>query len=387
MMNTVTSTDDLALTRRQLVVRDTLTFLSLSAIVLALFFATLFLFRSFTQHRAVLARRWLLRGEMDLKQEHPAQAVQSLEVALDYAPGDTSAELLLARALAAAGRTEEATSYFLELWGAEPGSGVINLELARLAARRGEPQEAINSFRAAIYGTWEGDGAARRLAIRLELARYLQEQGQVDAARAELLVAGGNAAGDPATDMRIAELLERSGDLSDARRLYDRAARTSGDSTAALSASGRVAYEMGDFPTAQRLLGKALAQSTAGHPDSNLEEMLHVTDEVLALVPTMNLSDAERVRRILAMREIARRRTAACAQSSGSDGATQMGARLAMPEATLTARALRGNDDRQRAAIRLTYEVVAAGKSCTATPSLEDRALALLAEYNQGLAH
>ena len=61
----------------------------------------------------------------------------------------------------------------MNLWVTQPGDGFINLELARLSAKKKDPQNAIKYYRASIYGTWEGDGVVRRREVRLELARYL----------------------------------------------------------------------------------------------------------------------------------------------------------------------------------------------------------------------
>src|SRR5271170_6180994 len=123
--------------KRKLVVRDTVALLTLLIVTLVLFTATVFLYRAFSDMRDRLAQRWLERGEAALHSGHPAEAVEDLRSALAYAPGQRNIEIDLAEALAGAGRTQEATSYFTTLWEAEPGSGIINLQLARLAARQG----------------------------------------------------------------------------------------------------------------------------------------------------------------------------------------------------------------------------------------------------------
>ena len=82
----------------------------------------------------------------------------ALRTALSYAPGTTSYEQLLAQALGQAGHTEESYSYFMSLWTATPGDGSINLQLARLEAKRGHRPSATNFYRASINGTGEGDG-------------------------------------------------------------------------------------------------------------------------------------------------------------------------------------------------------------------------------------
>ena len=134
--------------KRRLILRDSLAFLSLTAVTIALFAVTLFLFRSFAAHRTELGKRWSDRGRAALRQNQPEQAIDSLRTALSYSPGERAYELLLAEALADAGHTEEAYNYFSGLWDAEPGSGFINLQLARLAAEKKEQAAAINFYRA-----------------------------------------------------------------------------------------------------------------------------------------------------------------------------------------------------------------------------------------------
>ena len=150
-------TDELSSAKRRLIFRDAVTFLGLILVTAVLLAITLFLFRSFTAHRAELAQRWSGRGQNALNQGHPEEAIVALRTALSYAPDENSYELLLAQALGDAGHLDESYNYFLGLWDAEPGNGFINLRLARLAAKKRDTQAAINSYHAAIYGTWEGD--------------------------------------------------------------------------------------------------------------------------------------------------------------------------------------------------------------------------------------
>jgi len=179
--------------RRKLFLRDSLTFFVLTLATIVLFVLTLLLFRSFTTHRADLAIRWAARGETALKQGHPDQAVPALRTALIYAPETRSYQMMLAQALGNSGHAEEATNYFLNLWEAQPGDGVINLQLARLARQRGASEEAIRYYRAAIFGNWGGEGVERRREARLELANYLIDQGNLTMAQTELLIAASNA--------------------------------------------------------------------------------------------------------------------------------------------------------------------------------------------------
>jgi tetratricopeptide (TPR) repeat protein len=209
---------------RRLILRDSLAILSLTLITLVLFAITLFLFRSFTAHRASLAQSSAVLGARELAANHSADAVLDLRNALAYAPGTRAYELLLAQALGEAGHTEESYTYFLGLSDAEPGNGFINLELARLAARRNDPVAAVNFYSASINGTWPGDGVARRADVRMELARYLIENHRPAEARMDLLIVAGNAPDDYDRDRTLADLFEQADDPDDAATYYQKAA-------------------------------------------------------------------------------------------------------------------------------------------------------------------
>lgn len=215
--------------RRRLILRDSVGILTLLLITAALFAVTLFLFRSFSAHRADLAQRWSTRGRAALTAGKPDEAIMALRTALAYAPGTRDDELLLAEALDQTGRPEqvdESYQYFMSLWNADPGSGPVNLQLARLERRRRQVDDAINFYRAAIYGTWQGAGLEQRAAARLELAQYLIEQRDLDAARLELLIAGGDTPESYDRDMQIGGLLEQASDPDDAVTYYRRALKT-----------------------------------------------------------------------------------------------------------------------------------------------------------------
>src|SRR6185437_14555862 len=97
------SKTEVSLAKRRLFLRDSLTFVVLTLLTGVLFLVTLFLFRSFTSHRAELAVRWSGRGKAALDAGKPDQAMVALRTALSYAPDTRSYELLLAQALADSG--------------------------------------------------------------------------------------------------------------------------------------------------------------------------------------------------------------------------------------------------------------------------------------------
>jgi tetratricopeptide (TPR) repeat protein len=302
--------------KRKILIRDAVALLTLLVITAALFTATLFLFRSFSNLRSRLGKRWLTRGEAALHSDRPDLAVEDLRSALAYSPGQRSIEIELAEALAAAGRTQEAISYFNTLWEAEPGNGTINLQLARLAVKQKNQTAALENYRASIYGTWEGDGTIRRREVRLELIDYLISIGHFDEARSELLIALGNAPDDPKVKLDIAALMEKAGDPFNAAEIYKTTLRHSPPNLVALLGAGRTTLEMGHFAEARNYLQKTLAQPGAASELAQqlpeIHDLLNDAVQTLLLYPSPALSQLAQAERTLKDRNLAHTRLNEC---------------------------------------------------------------------------
>lgn len=408
----VTETAEAAFLRRRVILHDSLAFLSIAVVTLVLFGITLLLFRSFSAHQDALARRWSKRG-VDAMQAHRAgEAVVALRTALSYAPDTRAYQLLLAQALGEAGRVDESYNYFEELWQTQPGDGFINLELARLAARRGDTNAAIQFYRASIYGTWEGDGVARRAQVRLELGKYLIAHRQYAQARMELQITGGNSPETRELDETIAELLEQAQDPADAWNFYGKAIALQPHDPELLERAGRLAYGLARYDTAHKLLTRAEAARADAKlpPDPALGAQAAQAARLLDLDAPASLPNAERVRRIVADREIAKSRLDACiaaavppnAGEHPTGGATANGqaamaqsstvpaslaaiaSRWSSPEATANAAGLRRDPALQDAALVLVDETeLTAAKTC-APATGDDALLVQLAQHSAG---
>jgi tetratricopeptide (TPR) repeat protein len=376
--------------KRRLILRDFLTFLSLALLTAVLFAVTLFLFRSFAFHRAELAQRWSDRGRAALSSGHPDQAIVAFRTALSYAPEERSYELLLAQALGDAGHTDESYNYFLGLWETQPGDGFINLRLARLAAARKDMQAAINYYRGAIYGTWEGDGTVRRREVRLELARYLIAHHDLSSARTELLVAGGNAPDDMGLALILAPLLEQAGAPADALNYYRKALAREPDNRTALEAAGRVEYEFGNYEEAYRLLEHAEREhegedTGADELPSPVRTMMETSARIVALAPRIGLPAKERAARILKLRETARKRFAACnAQAGAASGMPSplqaLAARWTSKEATVGQTGLMDDPTVQDAVMKLVFDTEVQTSQICGAPTGDDALLLQLAK-------
>ena len=360
--------------RRKLILHDSLAFLALIAITGVLLALTLFLFRSFMSHRASLGQSWNGQGRAALLEHQPQQAVAAFRAALSYAPGDHGDEILLAQALAAAGHTDEAYNYYRELWEVHPGDGSVNLQLARLAAKKRQSQDAINFYRASLYGTWEGDGIQRRRAVRLELAEYLIQEHQPAAARAELLVASGNAPDTPATDLTLAKMLEQAGAAPDAMDFYQKALAQEPKNLEALQGAGRLAYNSADYATARALLQRA---AQAGPLNAQDAFRLSQAQRLRELAPSETLPLPERMTRILSLRRIAKTRLDSC-PAMRTD--TTLQARWTGPDGTANRSALTRDPKKEAATLQLIYDTeLAASKSGCPAATGDDALLLLLA--------
>ncbi len=307
-------------TKRSVLLRDGLIVLVLCLVTVALFGVTLFLFKSFEEHRSDLGRRWSARGRLALLQGRPEQAAGALRTALSYTPDDYPDQLSLAQALAGAGHLEAANNYFVSLWEVHPGDGFLNLQLARLARARGSAGEAINYYRASVFGSWEQNGVQRRREVRLELADYLAQRGEVPAAQAELLIAAGNAPErDERLRVQIADRLRTLGDLQDALHFYDAAAAQDPRDRQAQESAGRVDYQTGNYPAAVVRLTAAAelerhAKNSGGEAAvAELTRMANEARRIPELSLSRDLPAERRAEHLVLDAGIAQRRLKGCA--------------------------------------------------------------------------
>lgn len=311
--------------RRRLIVQDSLSLVSLTLITIAIAVLTYFFFHSFTEHRSVLEIRWYERGKAAMAAGHPAEAAEDFRSALSFTSSNTDYQMALAEALAASGRTEEAAAYFSTLHDAEPGDGYLNLQLARLAVRRGNSQQAIDYYQTALNGLWRGQGTARRLQIRLELAQYFISLGRPIEAQGQLLAAEGNSLDNPAALFQIANLLHEADDPTDALTTYQRvehhrnAAPT--QVLASLDAESRIAASLGQYKRASRALNRYMTKlrqhPSAGKPEQNqsVELQLEKYQRMLQLIPFDSLLPRAHDARVLQDADIAHRRYEDCLQA------------------------------------------------------------------------
>jgi predicted Zn-dependent protease len=294
--------------------RETFLLLSLMTLIV-LFVVTGLVASSYHAKEKAVGQDWFTRGDNDLRAGHAEAAVEDLRTALVYSRDNPLYELRLAQALAAAGRLNEARTYLVGLWEGEPGSGIVNLELARLAVRTNSLPDALRYFHGAIYGEWAGDMARQRRAARLELADFLLKAGETSHAQSELIALAADLPNDPQLLTRVGKMLLQIGEFNQALTLFRRSVRQSPKYDLALAGEGEACFHLNNFADAQRYLSRAVAENPQLTSTASL---LATTRLVLGIDPyDRRLSSAERAARVLRAFRQGMARLEACAAHQG----------------------------------------------------------------------
>ncbi len=286
--------------------REGLKLIALVAITVAAFFATRAAAESSRAAERRDAAEWNARGRRALADRNLAGAIDAFRRASLRDRGNSAYGLSLAEALSADQQDAAAERVLLALRESAPERPDINLQLARIAARRSDPATAIRYYRNALYAPWQDPEGPRR--VRLELVHFLLDRGDRERAVAELLAARATAPDTAASHTQLGELFNRAGDARLAREEFERALRLDASDAEALTGAGRAAFLLGDYRAAARYLHQAPALV------ADAADMLDVADRVLARDPLQpRLGAAERRRRLQVDMDDARGRLEACA--------------------------------------------------------------------------
>lgn len=359
--------------------RETLLLVSAVALVV-LFGFTGVAANLYHAERQSLGAEWYGRGELDLKDRNASAALEDYRTALAYASDSALYRLRLAQALVAGGRPEEARSHLLTLWRDEPGNSTVNLELARLAAQRGDPTDALRYYHNAIFGVWPSNPSARRIETRFELSSYLLGQHQKAQAQSELIALAAELPRDAALLTQIAGLFRASGDPRHALAAYRQVLETDRRNREALTGAGETAFALGDFPAAADYLERVFREGAASRED---RDQLAIARLVLNLDPMLpRLSRAEADRRTLRDFEFAAARLSDCQQTRTSQPSETQEelANLALQAKKLapTAAALRENPDLRVSLMDFVSSAEETAARACGTPAGVDLALALI---------
>jgi tetratricopeptide (TPR) repeat protein len=300
--------------------RDTFLLMIFASLIL-LFVITGFIVRMYHDIEKGFAEEWYTHGEEDLRAGRADAAVADFHTALSYSSDNAQYQLQLAQALMAAGPSRgadsEARTYLLNLLEHEPGNGIVNLDLARLAARDHVVSDALRFYHAAIYGAWPGDQVTKRREARLELVELLLHIDQTDAARAELIGMAPGLPADPDMQTKVGNLLLQVKGYDDALKLFLQALLLKPRSAPALSGAGECYFQSGDYAQAERYLTRAVQADPQLERAATMRDTAHA---VLNLDPfNRRLANMERGRRAALDFASALTRLQNCAAQKGID--------------------------------------------------------------------
>jgi tetratricopeptide (TPR) repeat protein len=342
--------------------------------------------RTHQGQRQAIGERWFNRGIADLNAKRFDAAVTDFRAALLYSPDEFFYQLNLAEALIGEGRTGQASAYLINLWEREPENGVVNLELARIAAQRGETDSAIRYYHNAVYAVWPASQEGKRADARLELIDLLLRIGAKAQAQSELMALAENAEHDPALQMRIGSLFLRADDYEHALGAYNSALKSDRHDAAALAGAGHAAFELGRYQLAQHYLQSAI---TANPNDPDSAERLKTAQLVLQLDPfRRQIPAAERNRIVAEAFAAAGQRLKSCAlpttTARGPASVPSLNHEWAGLKPQITEAELRRNPDLVEKAMDLVFRIERETNVVCGSPTGSDLALLLISRMHEG---
>ncbi len=277
------------------------------------------------------------RGLSSAKAGNYGDAIAEFRAALTCEPANSQYQLSLARALRDSNdprRLDEAESYLVALWQRTPQDAAVNLALARVAAHRGNIEDATRYYHNAMYGVWNSNADANRNKARIELIQFLIGRQALANADSELIALATSLPSDPAEHMRAAELFVQARDDAGALAQYKEVLLHEPTNAAAMAGAGRSAYDAGAYTTADHYLQAAVR---ANPQDTHSRELLATTELILHVDPfRWYISDAERNRRIATAFDQAEKRLQSCAAQVGVNLSTASPSPLSDLQATWT---------------------------------------------------
>ena len=357
----------------------------LTVLAVVFFLAVTGLARAHRTQREGIGNRWFERGIADLNGTRFDAAVTDFRAALLYAPDEYSYQLNLAEALIGQGHRGQALAYLTNLRDREPDNGIVNLELARIAAQQGETEDAIRYYHNAIYAVWPSTQEPRRRDARLELIELLLQIGAKPQAQGELIALAQAVGPDPGQQRRVGELFLRAEDYEHALAAFNTVLTSDRQNAAALAGAGYAAFELARYPVAQHYLEAAVAVNAQ---DSGSEERLKTTQLVLHMDPFRRRIPAAESRKIVVEAFQTAGQRLSCKVSAGTStnqseqpGMSDEWKRL---KPQITEAGLRRNPDLAETAMNLVFRIERETRALCGTPTGPDLALLLISNMHEG---
>lgn len=362
---------------------ESVTLALLTGLAIALFVAVTGLSRLYHSQLDSLAVRWQARGTADLQAQRFESAVNDFRASLLYSRDSSSAQLSLAEALLGLGKTDEAYAYLINLWDREPENGNVNLNLARIAASKGQTRNALRFYHNAIYATWPSDQETESRNARFELVEYLLRINAKTQAQAELLALAASLTEHSHEQEHLGSSFLRAGDPQHAFVAFKFALRQDRNNGSALAGAGIAAFQLGLYPTARHYLLQALLITPK---DQQTAEWLSKTNAVLSLDPyRRQLSDTERDDIAIHAFATAGTRLQTCdAQAAASKASWQnLEQQWNELKPQMIPAKMRSNPDLVNTAMELAIGIETKTNGVCGAPSESDSALLLIANLHE----
>lgn len=359
--------------------------------VLTLVAAVFFLFvtglsQVYHAQQDALARRWSTRGLTDLGAGRFPAAIVEFRAALLYSRDDFDFRLGLAQALMGLHHNDEAYAYLINLWSRRPENGLVNVELARIAASRGETDQALRYYHNAIYANWPSSQESQARDTRFELVEYLLKIHAWTQAESELISLAAYIGDDASQQNRLGDLFLRIQDNEHALAAYRRSLSANPHDAAALTGAGTAAYDSGRYALAERYLQEAV-DLRPGDYISN--DRLKIARLVLQLDPFRpQIRVATRDRNVMTAFAAAEEQLKACPVASTYGAAGKTGQDLQTQwnklKPQITEGGLRRDPDLVNTAMDLVFTIERQASEWCGTPTTTDSALLLIAKLHEG---
>jgi tetratricopeptide (TPR) repeat protein len=375
--------------RRFYLSREPVILTVLSALAVVFFLAVTGLSHFYAGQQESLGTRWSTRGIRDLKKQRYQAAVSELRTALLYSRDNYPYQLNLAEALLGEGRRDEASAYLVNLWEREPEDGQVNLDLAYIAAQKGENEQALRYYHNAIYATWPGNQDVERRGTRLKLIEFLLGIHDTTQAQSELIALAANMADDPSEHTRVGDLFFQARDYEHALTEYSLSLKSEPQGPAALAGAGRAAFELGRYSQAERYFQAAV---TANPNDAQLADQLKNTALVLRMDPfRRQIPFAQRNKIVIEAFTTAGERLKSCSAAGNSRGpVSSSGLQQSLAEnwtkmkPQITERGMRRDQELAEPAMDLVFKIERQANVDCGTPTGTDMALLLISKLHEG---
>ena len=272
----------------------------LTFLVMVLLFAlTGFLAKAYQSERRNRAESHFQAGEALAHAGQSRRAVEEYRAALTYSHNDRRYELSLSLALIDLGQLDEAEAHLIELREAEPNNALVNLMLARIAAREKRSDDAVACYNRAIYGLWPDNPEQNRIQTRFELVDLLGRTSQTRQALGQLLSLAAEAPAVPAVQNRIAALLLHYGSPQHAAEVFRAVLESKPRNARAAFGLAQSEFYEGSYDSAEQHYRRALRLDPA---NTQAEARIQEITGMRGLDPTLvTLRASQRYQRSLAL--------------------------------------------------------------------------------------